>query len=178
MESLTQYGGWSDRVQAVSLVTLNKEINALNNPIAFITTDSQAHMLKRLQERLTFRSYHLLSDTFLEKFLVSFEVFKNVPFHRHINVIIHNLQSGGLLEKWYEDEGIDPEIVRDLLRSKIEPKTSDGSSIPTFVWCGWIASVIVFVCEIIWSKVKLIVEEQTRKLNRNVRKARHFMVQT
>lgn len=29
----------------------------------------------------------------------------------------------------------------------------DGFAVPTVIWSGWIVSVAVFICEIIWDKV-------------------------
>lgn len=51
--------------------------------------------------------------------------------------------------------------VRGLLtmNTKHNTKVTQGLpveqfEIPTAIWCGWIFSAIVFICEVIWTKVK------------------------
>ncbi len=171
LENLTQYGGWSDKVIAMNLLQLRKEFHEFNNSIAIYTVDYDGQQVLEVQKRLSIKAFHLLTEMYLEKYFVSYQLNYSFPFTERINEIIHRLQSAGLIAKWFEE--VNQEAINNLWRSKLSLRyktVSNGSSdsgefiVPTVVWCGWIASVIVFGCEIVWNKIKL----QIQKLKLNI----------
>ncbi len=166
LENLTHYGGWNDKVHEVNVLEADDIISMHNTSIAFFLGNYYADVIKQLQERVKLKAYHLMPDIILEKVLYSFQLNQHFPL-QHTNDIIHNLQSAGLIDKWQNDAARYDitEIQRRYFKRKISNElSSDEFTIPTVLWCGWIASVIVFLCEIIWSKVKLNVKLQIRKL--------------
>ncbi len=109
-----------------------------------------------------------LDDVFA-KSLLSFD------FFGLINEIIHYLQSAGLLDKWHNDEN-QAKITamwKQSLNLHVVMDTSNGESVeptvPTIIWCGWIASSILFICEIIWKKVDHNVKVQIERLRKTFR---------
>ncbi|XP_037030440.1 uncharacterized protein LOC119070280 [Bradysia coprophila] len=157
LEDLSKYGGWSDKFHGIQMDQLKKEIGTFNNSIAFFAFDYQAQALLEVQKRLSLKAFHLLRDTFLAKYPISFEIRLNFPFIEQINVIIHWLNDAGLINKWVEDS----DEVKEMCKINISPpiKISGESDLGEFavltvMWCGWIASVMVFIGEVIWNKFK------------------------
>lgn len=72
-----------------------------------------------------------------------------------INDFIHRLQSSGLINKWIDDRfQADIRIMSEEYKREANNEANNAKfSIPTVIWCGWIASGILFICEIIWEKV-------------------------
>lgn len=168
-----QHGGWSVKVHATKSDQLHKDVQAFNNSIAFLEYDCNAQVYLEVQKRFNLKAFHSITETYLDKFLVSYEVLNDFPpYIEPINDIILRLQSAGLFDKWSE---VDKQIfVKNVCTRNrhLQFKSSKGSdngefTVPTAVWCGWIVSVLVFVCEIIWNKIKPQIEESKMEFSMN-----------
>lgn len=125
-------------------------------------------MYLEVQQRLSLKAYHLISEKNVDRVYMSLMVSRtSFPFTEQINNIIRLLQNAGLTDKWIKD-GKQNEVQKMWKMSsnllKKNSKESEGGEfvVPTIVWCGWIASLVIFVCEIIWNEI----ESQIEKLKR------------
>lgn len=160
LDDISMHDGWMDRVHGMDLDQLSKDIYTFNNSIAFLIYERAAQMLLDVQNGLDFKAYHLLSDIFFSKYLQSFEMRQSFPYVEHVNDIIQRLLGAGLFDKWldeYNERGERALLEMNRRRRIKIAKKSDTNEfpIPTVVWCGWIASALVFMCELIWDKAKL-----------------------
>lgn len=159
LENLSNLDEWSGKVQGISMAQLAKEVRTFNNSIAFVTLDYDVQVVLEVQKRLSLKAFYALNEITLSSYLVSYQHSSGFPFLQPINDIIHRLNSGGLIKKWVEEHNefkiIDWWKRRLQAQYQITTESDVGKfSVPTAVWCGWIASGIVFVCEVIWGKVK------------------------
>lgn len=163
LEFHTGHGGWNDRIHEIEDVQLYKEISSFNDSIAYVLNYERQgiQVYLEVQKRLSLKAYHLISEPLLQS-LVSFSVSSNFSYTGSINDIIHRLNNAGLMSKWIKDT--DDVVINDLMKShyyrelKVSNKTdSEDFVVPTLLWSGWIASGILFVCEIIWKKFTEVV---------------------
>lgn len=169
LEDLSKYSGWEGKVHGINHRQLEHDIWMFNNSIAFFAFDNEANVLLDLQKRLGLKAYHMLNDIFLGKYLIGFIVHPEFPFTEFINGIVHRLNDAGLIDKWLKEHSENfMEIYWQFSRHRqiINKAEVDEFVVPTVVWGGWIASTIVFVCEIVWSQVKSI---KSKILKRNFR---------
>lgn len=125
--------------------------------------DRQSHGTNdssEIQKRFDLKVYHFLKDTFLFKRLASYRVSERYPFTEATNDIHHRLNNAGLINKWDKNDTEGGIAYIWEVSSSLNLKTNDPNieqfSIPTLVWYGWTAAVIVFLCEISWNKVKRV----------------------
>lgn len=168
LEHVSDHGGWNDKILSLDLLEIDQQIFEFNASIAFPTFISQAKMLLDVQKRLDIRGYHIPTETYLVKSMHSYSVNNNFPFIERLNDIIHSLREAGLYDKWVEEQN--EMVVKKLLKthrgSQMERNNDsdiDSFPVPTIVCYGWIASVIVFIGEIIWQKFKLTKKKRMRK---------------
>lgn len=157
LEDLSKYSDWSDKFYEMHLDQLQIEVDSFNNTIAFFAFDYQAQLYLEGQKRLNWKAFHLLKDTFLAKYLISFDIRLNFPFIEHINDIIHWLNGAGLINKWVKNDTDIDTLCRMNFNRRF--KLGDESQVGKFagftvVWCGWIASTIVFIGELMWDKFR------------------------
>lgn len=180
LEDISKHGGWSDKVHRLDSALIREEVYKFNTSIAFVAPDEIAQFCLEAQKRFSLKAYHLITEI-LEKSLVAFEVNPQFPFIESINNIIFRLQSAGLSDKWYKhgEQFVLKNMTeknRNLLFNTSNESVSGDFAVPSVVWYGWIGSVIVFVCEIIWKKVqpKLKVKPQVEKLKKHFRRGKTF----
>lgn len=161
LEDVSQHSGWRDKVHGTQLDQLVDTIYSFNKSHAFFVFDYDAKMFLETQRRLDSKAYYLLSETFFGRYLVSFQIRPNFPFTESISDIVHRLNGAGLIDKWTEKRYEDK--VKGLwernfnLQFKSGNESSDSEfAVPTVVWCGWLASGIVFVFEVLWNKIKTV----------------------
>ncbi len=159
LENLSQHGGWSEKVSVVNISQSRSGTSIFGDSIALHVSITDAKVLLETHKRLNVEEYHLLTETYLDKNLVAFQLNRDFPFTKPINHIIHNLQSAGLIGKWLNDK--DQQIIQAMMKfyrnkefKMIRASDSGESTIAIVIGCGGIASVIVFVCEIIWNKIE------------------------
>lgn len=159
LENLTKLGGWSDKLYPKNKTQIMEEISKFNSSISVALPNHEiAHKVLEAQKRLNLKAYHVITKN-LEKTLIGFQVRRYFPFIESINDLIHRSQCVGLMDKWLKDH-YESEIKRlwkmNLNRQdkSINESHSGEFTVPTVVWGGWMGSAIVFVCEIIWNKVK------------------------
>lgn len=171
LKELSQHDGWDHKVHGMNIYQLAEEARTFNNSIAFFMNNHQAKALLDVQDRLHLKAYHLISDTFFAKYLVSYEVRSDFPFIEPISDIIHRLNGAGLIDKWIkEDNDRDVQSVWRINRDR-HIESSNDSDVTEFtgmtvVWYGWIASAIIFASELIWNKIKS--SRLLRKLGKNL----------
>ena len=157
LETLTHFGGWSDKVHPMSLLQLVQELNSLNNSIAFPLYDDQAKDLLQTQNGLDFKMFHLLSDTEISKHIMACTIPKNFVYIDYLNDVLLRWQSSGLYDRWFQI-GCEKRVrygVRWYLKyqAKVTVESESSEAITFFlVWCGWLASALVFISEIVWNK--------------------------
>lgn len=158
LEDISKHGGWIEKFHEVLGDEITAEIETFNGSIAFFSNEADAQVLLDVQKRLGLEAYHLLRDNFFAKNLISFEVRPDYPFVEPINDIIHRLQSGALIDKWMKEQREENEqflLYLNQLSTRIESPTDEFSFMFLFVlWCGWMASGVVFLCEIIWNRIQ------------------------
>lgn len=167
LEDLSNYGDWSNKVYGMDSGKLEDVAISFNNSISFFTNSAIARAFLEAQKRLDLKVYHVLSETVFVRYLMTYQVAPEFPFRDALNDLIHRLNSAGLIDKWIKqrDEGhIEMLWKRNL--NRLVTKEEDEFSVPTVVWCGWIASAISFICEIIWSRVKSVKRNFLRKVLR------------
>lgn len=153
----SEYDGWNSRVFETNLMQLSKEILKFNNSIAFFLENDQARALLEVQKRLSLKAYHLLIEEFSFKTLISFRLSPDFPFTEYLNDVSLRLSRAGLTNNWLKEDN--EYMFQDAWKLNLnreiheEPSVSEFT-VPTIVWCGWITSVLVFICEIFWNKVK------------------------
>lgn len=155
LEHMTNYGNWSNRVVGRDSIDLINEMETFNNSIAFFADNYEASVFLEAQIWLGVKIYHVLSETFLVKYLISYLAATEFPFREALNDIVHQLSAAGLIDRWIaeQDERQTEKLWKLNLSRQIWNETNDFSVL-TLVWCGWITSVAVFICEIIWHRVK------------------------
>lgn len=147
--------GWRDKVIPVDLQEVNELVFKFNTSISFPTFIATAKVCLEVQKRLDIWGYHIPTATYLVKQLNSYSVNDNFPFIERLNEIIHSLREAGLYDKWQEEHK-EIMVTRLLRRNRSShDAVVDRFPIPAVICYGWIASVIVFVSEIIWEKYKL-----------------------
>lgn len=154
LEDHSKHGdGWNDKVHEILSEQLSHEIFSLN----VLMSDQDAKNCLDVQKQFDLKIYHVIRDSLMGSSLLSYGIRLNFPFIEHIKDITHRLNGAGLIDKWARERDT---VTRDILWNKQrqikDSKKLDMSefTVPTVIWCGWIASVIVFVCEIIWYKLQ------------------------
>ncbi|XP_037049632.1 uncharacterized protein LOC119083923 [Bradysia coprophila] len=165
LENRTGFGEWSGKVQGIYYDQRTEAIETFQNSIAFLATDSNTNSYLEVQKRLGLEAFHTLRDTFFSKQLMAYMVEKEFPYKECLSDIVHRLNGAGLIEKWNNDELL--KYTKSLLNRNRKSQLVNASNkiefvVPTVVWCGWIASGVVFICELIWNlKKKLLSGKQT-----------------
>ncbi len=153
LTNLSGHGGWEDRVRAKSQREIKQQLRLLNNNMAFANDQDNSKLMLEVQKRLDVEVFYMLAEPYLQKRLHTINTHKFFVFNDYLNDMVHHLQSGGLFGKWYDE--FDRDSVASTLKLYVNfqkriVEDSDLEKIPTIVWCGWIASVMAFICEIIW----------------------------
>lgn len=154
LEDITNYGGWSDKIHVCD--QLSEEMNTFNNSIAFFINEDVARIALEVQKRLSITSFHVIRGVFFSRQHVTYQVNDRYPFTEHINSILHWLNAGGFLHLWRNAE---LSLYKERLWLDMATRASNTNNkssdfrVPTVIWCGWIGSVAVLVCEIIWNKI-------------------------
>ncbi len=160
LESKHDEWRWSDKVVIADLLEINQQIFLFNTSISFLTMTTEAKNIVEIQKRLGIRGYHIPTETYLVQSMLSYAVNGNFPFIQRFNDIIHSIRDAGFDHKWQDDHN--ELVVRNLLRRNLYRKAkrsndseNDGLPLPTVIFYGWMASVLVFLGEIVWEKYKL-----------------------
>lgn len=159
-QDISNHSGWINQMHLMKPADILKEMSAFNNSGAVPVFYGHAATMLDIQKRLGVKAYHLLSKTIMTKYLLSYRARPDYPFVEAISTIIHRLHCSGLVGKWIGEDygGIANDVLRHRLKISNEPGVIMESgmetfTVPTAVWCGWIASIIIFVCELMWTKV-------------------------
>lgn len=173
LENVSRHGGWKDKTLSVGLDVIDQQIAVFNTSISFPSFNSDVKLVIEVQKRLNIRGYHIPTEVYLNKYLASYTVNDNFPFIERLNDIILGIREAGLFDKWLEDHNEMLvmklwSIYRDDQNRMINDADVDVFPVPAVIFYGWIASVIVFIGEIVSEKIKTA--EQRRKQSRNLRR--------
>lgn len=168
LEEQTQHDGWNDKVIHMNFNEIQREFDNFNSSVAIPCTDQLGQASIDVQKRLGLKAFYLSNELNLAQYFVTFLVRSYFPFIDPLNNMIHRMHSAGLIDKWMREE--DEEIVKHLYAtSNLRLKRSDESklgefSVPSVVWCGWLCGVIIFICELVWYKVEILIQLMKSKL--------------
>lgn len=125
---------------------------------AFLCTEKHGKRLLRVQKRLNIRGYHISQVQGILPKVVVYKVLESFPFKELFNDIIHRIRSAGLIEKWSKENELKLEekiFEKNKMNIEKEDHSDDGGLM--FIVYGWIASAILFICEIILKKFQGII---------------------
>lgn len=167
LELESKHGGWSDKLHETEYSQLWKEVTTFNNSVAYALYNNGVPAILDVQKRLKLKAYHLITETYLQRLMSAYAPRRNFPFIKPIDDTMHRLLSAGLMAKWFKDD--DELSVKEMIKTNLnlQFKISYESefAVPIVVWCGWIASIIIFSCEIIRKKVEPQIEKLKNKLS-------------
>lgn len=169
LDSLSHHGQWSAQIRPLNSTQLGKEMESFSNFVAIAMFDETAKVLLEAQKQLNLKAYHVMSETNIMTYILLYRTQTNFFFIEYLNDIIHRYESAGLFDKLMKNYR--QEMVGELLKRNLNVRlrTSNDAqfTIPTVIWIDWTASVIVFICEIIWQKFKSakIFENLKKKLS-------------
>lgn len=162
-ENVTKFGEWNYKVSRTNSGQVREGLEAFNSSVAFLAMDHESQMYLKAQQRLDLKAYHLLAERSLGKWMLVFQPLEEFPFVERIEDITQRLQSAGLIDKWLNDgnqEAVESIVRRNraLKRNSFNASDSSEFHIPDAILLasfGWLVSLIVFACEIIWNKLWL-----------------------
>lgn len=159
LANLSKLNGWSDKVYPTNKAQIMEAVYKFNSSVSVAYPNHEAaRNILEAQKQLNLKEYFLMTQS-LEKTFLGFQVSRYFPFIESINDLIYRLQCAGLMDKWLNEfyqTGIKRVWKMNVNRQDKSINTSGSGefTIPTVIWGGWMGSAIVFVCEIIWNKVK------------------------
>lgn len=163
LELVSHHSGWGDKVVDEGNLNYVYEMVRFNSSnVAYVADYADVERLLLVQKRLNLEAYYWLSETYLDKTFESFHVSPRFPFVETVNDIILRFVGAGLVHKLLEYDNTDKvnslwRTIREIQLIQLE-RTDQGRdneefAVPAIVWSGWIGSVILFICEIIWKKI-------------------------
>ncbi|KAJ6650194.1 hypothetical protein Bhyg_05439 [Pseudolycoriella hygida] len=153
IEALTSQiedGDWVSRFELYPSRELFTQIDYFTVPttIAFVE-----------EKRLNIATGYHVSQIRMSTRANVYEVNKDFPFINHFNQIIYWTSESGLYEFWKRNRySIRENLLvqrnknSNITRNRVQID-NDSSVVSTFIVWGWTASTIVFVAEIVWSRV-------------------------
>ena len=149
--------GWSKKVHVADVKSAQDQIKSLSNSMAFAVTYYEAKRISELQYRKSCETFYVIENQYLELRIDAYTLIRKFAYIEYLNILIHYCQSSGLFDRWMELEH--QEAIRYVLENFDFPQMTDDNNaepvIPTAVWYGWAGSVVVFICEIMWTKFKV-----------------------
>lgn len=151
---------WSDKVIAINK-SLSTAAEWFNFSMPFLLSNLEKDIGFKVQERLQIKRYNSAHLQVLKDFCYVSLLNDKFVFFDRFNEIINQMKSSGLTD--YLQGLVVDLLVNDLLKRNRERnieilnvETFDVSmdDFPMFVVHGWIASVLVFIVEIMWTKYK------------------------
>ena len=110
----------------------------------------------------------------IEKSIDSFWVNKAFRFLDRLTEIVTRIESAGLYEKWNSDDQrtFEFQVVKKYkLLNRTEERKTETFSFPMIVVYGWFSSVIVFVVEMNWRRIKIILSNIKCRVCKVVKKS-------
>lgn len=166
LTNISGHLNWSDKMRLTKLPILRGEAKTYNNSMCFMEEIDYADMLLRVQKRLNIKGYHKSQVQFSSE-LMSLVVADDFPFVERVNEIVHRVLSSGMYDVWdrYElsyDENKNLKRNLELLIDR-EGSGVESFEVPMFIVYGWVASIGVFVVEIIWKRLTLLPMKRFQK---------------
>lgn len=150
------YEDWSSKV--IYLKGYQAYGNVFNRTMAFQMSKTAANVLLQVQKLLNVKGYYD-PDLRVSSRPYSYQVNETFLYFERLNEIILRMQSSGLFDWWtlrdlkiYEGKILRQNAHR--LGQVAEEVDAGWPGYLTWITYGWIAALIVFVCEIVWKKIE------------------------
>lgn len=159
LTNTTPHRDWYEKINVVEQDLFDKKTMD-DGYEAFLLYESYANLLLKLQKRWNIKRYRL-ATTRISNYLYSYDASDKILLSECINEIISWIQQAGLYNLWFDYDNIDFEKEFndrnfEALNNYKGSKNVQTNEAPMFIVYGWIASVIVFIIEIIWKKFLLL----------------------
>lgn len=160
----TGYNAWDKRIIANDWFWAYLE--GYNRTTVFALEVQRANYVINIQKHLNIKGFHKTPIKILSN-LFAYTVSEKFLFFDRMNEIIHSIQSGGLFSQWVQisHKKHQRKIVKINLPRLRDQRPIENVEFPTMIVYGWFASSIVFILEIICSKIA--VAWGSRKSKRN-----------
>lgn len=148
---------WSEKVIVLDGLVLFNQFTNYNRTLSFLEDLNYAKCLLRIQKQLNIKGYYI-PNTRTYQYLLSYPVNREFPFTARFNEIASWILNAGLYDLWLREavSSFEKDVVKknlELLKDRQEQADIDKFPIPIFIFYGWVASIIVFIIEIIWKKL-------------------------
>lgn len=152
----SNHSDWNEKVIVLDGKVLFQQFTLYNRSVSFLEDLKYAKCLLRIQKRLDIKGYHI-PNARMYKYLLSYPINREFPFTERFNEIVQWILSAGLYDLWLREaiSSFEKDVVNknlELLKDRQEPDI-DRFPVPMFIAYGWVASIIVFVMEIVWKKL-------------------------
>lgn len=145
----SRFNNWDDRVAILLEDDFNSELGKFNRSASFLVDLTTANLLIAMQKRLEIKGFHN-PQIRISNFLVAYRLSERFLFFGRLNEIIHRIKSAGLFDLWSR---ADDSKLAKFIKVARDENDVDRFPIPMFIVYGWIASVIIFLVEIVWNQV-------------------------
>lgn len=157
LASRTNHQDWSDKIIAMKLEEYSKHVDLFDTSISFCEDKMATDRRFRVQKRLNVKGYYN-PKLQIVNYLLSYAINEKFQFFDRFNEITHRMKSAGLIDLWLRND-IDKDM-NYLLKENVERLKHLGNvdvpkiEFPMFIVYGWMASVALFVVEIILKNCK------------------------
>lgn len=154
--SLSIEKDWSNKTIALRRTTFRNNMMNLNTSTAYVMDELDFRMISSIQRQLNVRGFYDTGITVQDSFLIYY-VSEALLFFDRLNEIGHWTHSSGLFHRWLV--AANGKIEKSVLmyhRNRLQNQQTDDVGeidFPMFISYGWIASTIVFIVEIGWTKL-------------------------
>lgn len=152
LESQTEHPDWSDKVILIDIGEFYNSVEHFNTSMSFLESSENTPVLFSVQNRFNAKLYYDPKIRISYQ-LINYRLSENFLFFERFNEIVHRMKSAGLLDVWKRViEVFWAKILFEKNPKLMIKKMEEEQPLPSFIIYGWIASVILFVGEIIWKK--------------------------
>lgn len=158
-DNFNQYD-WSSKILLLSESVVANEMFSRNPSMAFVCGERFARTFIEAQKRLELPGYRIPAEVpVISKRLQSYWVNESFPFIERVNELCHLLHTFGFYQKWDNDEIFHGAKWLGRRQSQYVSVTTEDA-IPAIIFHCWILSVLVFILELIWERLKLWIAER------------------
>lgn len=160
LASLSEHRNWADKMSkdygTSNTSPVWSAMLAINTSRCFVHNIDTGYMMFRVQKRLQIKGFRI-SQVHIYSVHSAYSLSKDFPFIERLNEITHRIRSSGLfdimIKKVYafgENLLVEANALNESLKE--ETNESQDYEMVTFIVCSWIASITVFVIELMWKR--------------------------
>lgn len=149
VQNRAPHDDWRDRILVVDINVIRTRRAKIDTSMLFLCDLDSALTVFRNQELLKKRGYRICRECEIFTQLAAHRVNEGFPFMDRFNDVIHRMQSAGLYQKWKRD------YFEKVTLKFVEETYLENVSFPISIVYGWFASIILFMCEIIWKNFRI-----------------------